>query len=65
LTDSRYLRVSYLPRPDETVFVRLFNNHELSKVMLEHSYDYIQELSIQGSWTIEELNKLHDKFDYQ
>jgi len=57
--------VSYLPRPDETVFVRLFNNHELSKVMLEHSYDYIQELSIQGSWTIEELNKLHDKFDYQ
>lgn len=47
------------------MYVRLTNLNENHEAELEIHNKYVQELSIQGSWKIEELNKLHEKYDFR
>ena len=63
--DSKYLKVNYLPRKDGSIFLRVMNLHEDDEQETEVHNKFIQEMSIQGSWKIEELNKLHEKYDFR
>lgn len=59
------MRVDYIHRLDNTTFLRVMNIQE-DKVQDYPNvpYPYVQEMSLQGSWKMEELHQLHEKYDY-